>query len=87
MKREFTDAERAEMFAKARNANMVTLAYFSQDIRNASVDLAKIVSTASDLVDAQTIVDTIATALDELTHQYQSAMRKRDTFQNMERQA
>ncbi len=64
----------------ARNANMVALAYFQKESRDGVIELAKIVTAASDLIDAQTVVDTIAAVLDDLTHQYQAAQRRRDGF-------
>ncbi len=63
-----------------RNTNMMRLAWFSEDSRQAVVRLAVVVSESRDLIDAQTVVDTIAAVLDDLTHQYQAAQRKRDGF-------
>ncbi len=67
-------------FETARNGNMIALAYFNKESRENVIELATIISRATDLIDAQTVVDTIAAVLDDLTHQYQAAQRKRDGF-------
>lgn len=61
-----------------RNANMIRLAHFQQDMREQTVTLAKIIAETPDLIDTQTVCDTIAAALDNLGDQYHAALRKRD---------
>lgn len=64
----------------ARNGNMIALAYFAKESRDNALELAQIIAATHDVIDAQTVVDTMAVAMDELRHQYGNALRTRDKF-------